>query len=160
MRHAVAALAFIAAAACATGPTPYEPARSATSYGFSEQPIETGRYRVTYRAKTPAEARTLALRRAADLTLLEGRDWFQVVDGYTQGFAPRNPGSSVSIGGGTGGANSSFGLGVGFPLGGGGGTGDAESGIEILMGSGEKPDDPDAYDARSVIENAVSVPVN
>ncbi|MEL7129431.1 MAG: hypothetical protein AAGK23_07775 [Pseudomonadota bacterium] len=155
MRTYVIFFAFSLLVACASGPTPYQPATSETGFGYTEQPIETGRYRVTYRGKTPTEARTLALRRAAELTFQDGKDWFQVVDSYTQVLGSRGGGSSVSIGGGTGGRNSGIGVGIGFPIGGSSAPGDTEIGLEIITGTGETPDNPDAYTASSVLENAI-----
>ncbi|MEO1475517.1 MAG: hypothetical protein AAFS13_03970 [Pseudomonadota bacterium] len=159
-RRFLSAAVFAGLAACATGPTPYEPARSVASFGYTDQAIELNRYRVTFRGQTATEARTLALRRAAELTLQDGRDWFQVVDSYTQGFGGGGSGSSISIGGATGGRNSSIGVGIGFPIGGGStGPSEVEVGLEIVTGEGEKPDDPNAYSASSIIETASSVPV-
>ncbi|MEO0881235.1 MAG: hypothetical protein AAFY34_00765 [Pseudomonadota bacterium] len=160
MKYILAAFALTGLIGCATGPTPYEPARSATSLGFTDQAIELNRYRVTFRGRNATEARTLALRRAAELTLQEGKDWFQVVDSYTQGFGGGGGGSAISIGGATGGRNSSVGIGIGFPIGGGStGPSEVEVGLEIVTAEGEKPEDPDAYSAASIIETAATAPV-
>ncbi|MEL6324612.1 MAG: hypothetical protein AAFQ84_10335 [Pseudomonadota bacterium] len=155
----VALAAMLCCIACATGPTPYQPATSINGFGYADQPIEQGRYRITYRARNVTEARTLVLRRAAELTLADGSDWFRVIDSYTETFGGGGARSGVSIGGATGGPNSSIGVGIGIPIGRSSQPREAEAGIEIVSGIGEKPDTPDAYDARSVIETAASVPV-
>ena len=139
--------------ACATGPKPYQPASGASSYGWSEQAIETGRYRVSYQAETPEKAREYALLRAAELTLQSGGEWFRVTDSYSEGQAPRGPSGrpAVSVGGsvGSGGRSSmGVGIGMGFPLG--GGAGEFRHTLEILMGSGPKPQDVRVYDAADV----------
>lgn len=155
MKHFVLAPALLLLAACATGVTPYEPAKSATALGYVDRPIEEGRYRVVYRGRNITEARTLALRRAADLTSLEGGTWFTVTDSYVDEVRPRRSGSSVSIGGSTGGYNSGVGVGISLPLGSGGGSGTVEAGLEFVIGEGEKPNDPNTYDAQSVLETAI-----
>ncbi|MEM8636067.1 MAG: hypothetical protein AAGF33_13915 [Pseudomonadota bacterium] len=160
MKYLCAALAMACFAACATGPTPYEPARSSLSLGYTDQAIELHRYRVTFRGRNATEARSLALLRAAELTIQDGREWFEVVDSYTQGFGGGGGGSSISIGGATGGRNSSVGIGVGFPIGGGSsGPSEVEVGLEIVTGDGDKPEEPNAYSASSIIETASTAPV-
>ncbi len=153
------AVAF-ALAACASTPAapPYAAASSATSAGYSETQIESNRYFVTYRAPRGAEAARLedyALLRAAELTLQNGREWFWV-DRRTldeQG-ASRSSGPSlgVGIGGGSYGRSSgaSAGVGFNFPLGNQQQVPRARSATyEIRFGEGPKPDDANAYDARS-----------
>lgn len=157
MKHFILTSALLVLAACASGPTPYQPAGSATSFGYVDRPIEKGRYQITYRGRNVTEARTLALRRAADLTVLDGGDWFQVTDSYVEEVgARRGGGSGITIGGSTGGYNSGVGVGIGFPLGGGGASsGTVEAGLEFVIGFGEKPNEPNAYDAQSVLETAI-----
>lgn len=153
MKHILLAPALVIFAGCATGPTPYQPATGQSSFGYVDTRVEQGRYRTTYRGRNVTEARTLALRRAADLTTLEGGTWFQVTDSYIDETGPRGGGSGVSIGGATGGYNSGVGLGISLPLGGGSRT--VEAGLEFIIGLGEKPQDPNAYDAQSVLETAI-----
>ena len=152
--------ACAALAACATSPPPYAAATSPTAAGYSERQIEASRYFVTYRAGGSAEAALLedyALLRAADLTLQNGREWFWV-DRRT--LDDRNdyydgPRVGVGIGGGSWGRHSggSVGVGMSFPLGGGQGQQARSATLEIRMGEGPKPDDPNAYDARSIAQN-------
>lgn len=68
--------------ACSSTPR-YAPADSADDYGHYSSKLEENRYRIVYngRASTgPATTRDYALLHAAELTLREGYDWFQVVD--------------------------------------------------------------------------------
>ena len=66
--------------ACASAPD-YAPASSARSAGYSETQIEQDRYLVSYRSKDrdTSEARRNALLRAAELTLQNGYDTFELV---------------------------------------------------------------------------------
>ena len=143
-----AALALLAA--CASTPA-YGPAEG-SGYGYKETPIEDGRYRVSYRGRDQAAAEDGALRRAAELAVARGADWFTVVSRQTDGEVRRG-GPSIGIGGGTGGRGGGVGLGVQLPLGGGGG-GARTVYLEVLTGSGPRPDGPQTYDARSVLANA------
>jgi hypothetical protein len=152
---ALAAAAF-ALVACASTPT-YAPATSQGSVGYSERQIESNRYFVTYRSGVSAETTLLqdyALLRAADLTLESGRDWFWVDRVSFEDLNERSNGPSIGIGigGGSWGRSSGGGVGVGmnFPLGGQSVRGNARGAtVEIRFGEGVKPDDPNAYDARS-----------
>ncbi len=149
-------LLAITLAACASAPI-YQASTTPTGPGYSETQVEANRYFVTYRAKGRAEASLLqdfALLRAADLTLSQNKDWF-IVDRRTMDTGSGRSGGpslGVSVGGGSWGGNSGVGVGVGmsFPIGGGGGERANAATVEIRMGSGAKPDDPNAYDARSV----------
>lgn len=149
---ALAAVAM-ALSACAT-PAAYEPARSRGGPGFTEQRIESDRWRVSFRgtgADRPERVMDLALLRAAELTLETGNDWFRVEDRYTEA-AGSGSGSSVSIGGGSGSygraSYGGVGVGVSLPLGGSGPV--VGTTLEIRTGRGAKPADPNAYDAREV----------
>ncbi len=145
-------LAAISLSACETA-TVYAPAATPTAVGYSEAPIEAGRWRVTFHGGSGADAQRvsdLALLRAADLTLAQGYDWFRVTDRYVEG--PHGGGGPyVSLGGGetSFGRGSAVGVGggVGFDLSGGP---QLTSHIDILMGKGDPPHDPDVYDARAV----------
>lgn len=137
--------------ACASDPS-YGPAANSNSFGYSDRAIEEGRYRVTYRARSEAEARDGALRRAAEIALAQGGDWFQIVHAYSEGSASR-PRTSVGIGGHSGSSGSGVGVGIGmsFPLGGGSSY---EHSFEFIVGSGERPEGGDVYDARSLFQVA------
>jgi hypothetical protein len=156
MRIASSLLAAALLAACASTPA-YGPASRSGAAGFTSQAIETGRYQITYTDTEPLRARNFALLRAAEITLLDGKDWFEVVGGYTDAApARRSGGTSVSVGGArSSGGRSSVGVGVGLgiPLGGGGGGGKVTEMLEITTGSGDRPDRPNVYDARAVEMN-------
>ncbi|MAN47073.1 MAG: hypothetical protein GYB49_08480 [Alphaproteobacteria bacterium] len=152
MRILIGLSAALLLAACTTT-TPYGPAAKVGADGYMTQQIETNRFQIAYTDSDPRRARDYALLRAAELTLLEGGDWFEVVSGYTDVAQEPRSRSSVSIGGGTGsyGRSSSVGVGVGIGLPLGGSTGGTVTEVlEIVTGTGEKPDSPNAYDARSV----------
>ena len=151
MTRALPLAAALLLAACASTPV-YGPAERASDYGYRSQTIEDGRYRVSYRGKSLALAEDGALRRAAELTTERGADWFTVVSRAADGQPIRRGGPSVGIGGSTGGRRGGVGLGVSLPLGGGGSVPVTVS-MEVVTGSGPKPDGAQTYDARSVLAN-------
>ena len=69
--------------ACSTA-TPFQPATKASSgYGYSEQRIETDRWRVNFSGNADTSRQTVEtymLYRAAQLTLNSGYDWFETND--------------------------------------------------------------------------------
>lgn len=145
--------AVLALSACASTPTYFRPAPTPAGVGYSDMRIETGRYRVTFQGgpgAPPEQVLDYALIRAADLALADGYDWFQVTDRYVrQTGAGNGPRIGLGVGGGNYGRSSGVGLGLGtgFNL----GPGPAVSAtLEVLMGKGAKPSNPDAYDARDV----------
>jgi hypothetical protein len=154
MKRLLGAFALLALAACTSGPTRYIPALDSDDMGYREQRLEQERYRVSFRANPDLKApqvEDMALRRAAELTVQNNYDWFHVVSRNTEliGGNYRQGGPTVGIGGSTGSYGSSLGLGLGFNLG--GDDRQYQSTLEILMGRGVKPGDPNAYDARSVL---------
>ena len=153
MPRTLPALALCAAlAACASNPA-YGPADRASDYGYRSQVIEDGRYRVSYRAKSLPLAEDGALRRAAERATERGADWFTVVSRSADRQVRGGGGSSIGLGGGTGGRRGGVGLGVSLPLGGGGST-PVTVIMEVLTGTGVKPEGPQTYDARSVLANS------
>ena len=82
MKYGILGVAALAMAGCATsyGPT-YEPANSQYDSGYSEQRLDDNRYRVQYRIERgdTALAQDWALRRAAEVTLGQRYDWFQII---------------------------------------------------------------------------------
>ncbi|MEM8988410.1 MAG: hypothetical protein AAGC95_16975 [Pseudomonadota bacterium] len=151
-----AALAAALLAACAaTGPTAYGPADD-KGFGYQETKIEDNRFRITYggSAGVPAgEVENLALRRAGELALENGYDWFRVIGGDLS--SEKRGGVALGAGVGTG----SYGRSSGVSVGAGGNFGAigakefATARIEVLMGSGETPDEPNAYDANAIIDS-------
>ena len=85
-RGAFAALAM-ALSACASapvlpsaGPQPSAPSAPAASSGYMTEKVSAHRYRVFYRGGTaPANFRSEAMKTAAQATLDNGREWFEIV---------------------------------------------------------------------------------
>lgn len=144
----------LALAACGK-PTPYQPVTD--GHGYSELPLEGGRYRVTFSGnnQTPLETVEIYLLfRAAEVTLEQGYDYFIVAEKDTE----RSTTYYTTV------------TPIGGPFGyygryrrfyGRGGFASARSRprdsyaafANILIRKGEKPDDnPEAYDARDVVE--------
>ncbi len=163
----LATAAALALSACATA-TPYGPAGVDSRYGYSEQRVDADRYRVSFAGNsvTSREQVEMALLlRAAEVTAENGYDWFSTVnratdrdvrlqgipdpfyrDRYSPFWGPswryyrrgywspwRDP------------------FGPDFDV---REIDRYEASAEIVMGRGPKPaGDPDAFDAREVIQN-------
>ncbi|HBK90594.1 MAG TPA: hypothetical protein DDZ68_02860 [Parvularcula sp.] len=175
MRNALllAAFAALSVAACATNSTPYGPATGKSPYGFTDQKIEDNRYRIVFRGNSSTERETVEtflLYRAAELTLENGFDYFVVTEQDTEAnrrySSAGYPAFYGRYGYGFGSYYGAFpyyayGWGWGAPYGPGYGYGYDTREITrysalafITMFKGKKPaDDPQAFDARSVIEN-------
>lgn len=152
---AILSIAGLLAACAATGPADYT-ANLGDNFGYTETKIESGRYRIVYRGSgdmPPEMVEDYALRRAAELTLSDGYDWFRVV-GRTMDGEERG-GVSVGAGVGTGsyGRRGGVSVGVGGDVGRIGAQAYFTSRIEILMGEGEKPEGGETYDAASVLSS-------
>lgn len=147
------AASALALGACASL-APYGAQQGPGGQGFSEQRIESNRYRVSYSGVGDARrVADYALVRAADLTTEQGYDWFEVTQSWTDG-RPGGAGGvrpSVSIGGGSSryGGYSASGVGVGVGLNF-SGPQPTSTTLEVVLGRGQKPERPNAYDARSV----------
>ncbi|HEY1223678.1 MAG TPA: hypothetical protein VGE54_00505 [Brevundimonas sp.] len=153
IRHLLIATAALSLAACASL-APYGPATGPNGQGYTEQRIEANRYRVTYQGVGDARpVSDLAFRRAAELTLEQGYDWFEVtqrfVDGRPDSAGGVRPSVSVGYGSGSYGGYRASGGGIGVGLNFSGPSPTATA-LEIVMGRGQKPDRTSAYDARSV----------
>jgi hypothetical protein len=150
---AVTAAALVLAGCASLAP--YGPQMRPGGQGFIEQRIEADRFRVSYNGVgAPGPVADLALRRAAELTLAQGGDWFEVTQRYIDG-RPDSAGGvrpSVSIGAGSGRyggwSTSGVGVGVGLDL---SGPQPTSTTLEILIGRGARPDRREAYDAREVL---------
>ena len=145
----------LALTACATAPTVYQAATAANAIGYSDYRIEPGRYRVTFQGGSgapPEQVMDFALKRAADLAIADGYDWFRVSDRFMRATGGNSgPTVSLGIGGASFGGRSAVGgsVGTGFDLGG-GNSGASAVTIEVFMGRGPKPSGTDAYDAHAV----------
>ena len=153
MTFGLIAASALMLSACASL-APYGPQQSARGQGFSEQQIETNRFRVVYNGVgAPGPVADRALFRAAQLTVDQGYDWFEVtqrwIDGRPDSAGGVRPSVSIGAGGGRygGWSTSGVGVGLGFDL---SGPQPTSTTLEIVMGHGAKPDRPDAYDARRV----------
>lgn len=167
----LAAMAALSMAACATS-TPYGPATGKNPYGFSDQKIEDNRYRIVFRGNSSTEreaVETYLLYRAAELTLENGFDYFVVTEQDTEAnrrySTTGNPAFFGRYGHGFGPYYGAFpyyayGFGWGAPFGPGFNDFNTREITRysalafITMFKGKKPaDDPQAFDARSVVEN-------
>ncbi|WP_248679355.1 CC0125/CC1285 family lipoprotein [Sinimarinibacterium sp. CAU 1509] len=138
---------------CATA-TPYQQQRD--GYGYTEQKLESNRYRVSFRgnAATSLDAVQNALMfRAAELTVAQHGDYFVVLNTQTEGTQSAN---SPTVGIGLGGF--SFGSHGGVSVGFGGSTQvdktaySASAEIQIFSGP-KSADQPTAFDARELMSN-------
>lgn len=139
-------------ASCASAPTTYAPSNG-SNRGYSERQIESDRFRIRFDGGADVsfeELENLALRRAAELTIENGNDWFEIVSRSSDG----DNGNPVSVGGSVGQtfgsrrySGSSVGLGIRLDP----GAGNKTIYLEILVRSYPRRDGPDAYDARDVL---------
>lgn len=158
LRSALIAASLGMLAACSPSQTVYGPAagQPGRALGYDSLRIEQNRWRVTFTAGpdvTTAHAERLALRRAAELTLDSGYDWFELVDRRVEttgsGSSPVRVGGSVGTAVGSRGYRSSgVGLGVGISP---GQERRTIVSLEIIARSGDASDAANAYDARSLI---------
>lgn len=157
---ALIAAAALALTGCATL-APYGPRTAQGAQGYSEYRIESDRWRVTYSGVgAPGPVADYALLRAADLTVENGYDWFEVtqrmIDGRPDSAGGFRPSVGVGYGGGSYrspyGRYSSSGVGVGVGLNF-QGPSPTSTTLEIIMGRGETPGRPEVYSARGVQES-------
>ena len=150
----IALVASTAALAACASLAPYGPQRGLGGQGFSEQRIESDRYRVSYNgvgAAGPVADR--ALLRAAQLTTEQGYDWFEITQRYIDGRPDSAGGVRPSLGVGYGSSNyggwrssgTSVGLGLNFS-----GPSPTSTTLEVRLGKGQRPDRPEAYDAHEI----------
>jgi hypothetical protein len=99
---------------------------------YRESPIEQNRWRLSFSGGDDASikrVRALAMRRAADLTLAKGYDWLIVTDRTIEGPAGAENAGEASLA---------------KP------PGAVTVILEVMLGRGAAPLDPDAYDARAI----------
>ena len=151
------AAAGLALTACASL-APYGPQMGPGGQGYVEQRIESNRFRVTYTGVgAPGPVADYALLRAAELTTAQGYDWFEVTQRWIDGRPDSAGGLRPSVGVGYGSSSyggrygeyrsSGVGVGVGLNF---SGPSPTSTTLEVVMGNGETPDRPNAYDARGV----------
>lgn len=159
-------LAAAALSACVSA-TPYQPAGQGSRYGYSEQRVESDRYRVAFAGNSVTSREQVEmslLLRAAELTAQGGYDWFATANRaterdtrYSLSHDPRSgrygqgwsPYWRLYRGGVWTSANPFWDRDVELQR-----IDRYEASAEIIMGRGAKPaGDPDAFDAREVIEN-------
>ena len=172
MKKVIAAVAAaLLLSACETA-TPYQPINAPTSTargGYSEQQIETDRWQVEFSGNSLTSRQTVErylLYRAAQLTVKQGYDWFEMVerhtDKHTSYYSDADPFFAGWEGPYWGFYQPAFGWGYGYwgdgPFDGFGAPLDIEqvrqftATVEIVMGRGAKPQgNRSAYDARSVM---------
>lgn len=155
MKRFVAAFALLALSACAVAPTVYGPAIASNEMGYREQRLENDRYRISFRANAdlkPPQVEDLAMRRAAEIATQNGAQWFTVVTRSTDLVAGghTNSGPTVGIGGTSGSYGSAVGVGLGFNFG--ADTRQYQTTLEVLLGRGVKPSEPNSYDAKQILD--------
>ena len=157
IRSLLIATAALSLTACALL-APYGPQGGPRGQGYAEQRIERDRYRVTYNGVgAPEPVADLALLRAADLTMEQGYDWFEVTQRYIDG-RPDSAGGvrpSVSFGYGAGsgryggyrysGSGTSVGIGLDIS-----GPSPTSTVLEVRLGRGAVPERGEVYNAREV----------
>jgi len=163
----LAATAALALSACATA-TPYGPAGVDSRYGYSEQRVDADRYRVSFAGNsvTSREQVEMALLlRAAEVTAENGFDWFSTVNRatdrdvrlqgvpdpfYRDRYGPFwGPSWRYYRRGNWSPWRDPFGPEFDVRE-----IDRYEASAEIVMGRGRKPaDDPNAFDAREVMQN-------
>lgn len=173
---ALVVVASLALGACSTT-TPYQPAVQGGGFGFSEQKIEEGRYRITFRgnsATTREQVENSLLYRAAELTLQNGFDHFVLLENDTEAKTSYSSTSTSPAFYGRYGFGRPFccygfpyyayGFGWGYPYG--GYPYDSytreitrySAVAYVSLHKGAKPaENPQAFDARQVIENLRSL---
>jgi hypothetical protein len=154
--------AILLLGACATA-TPYQPAAK-DGQGYTEQRLETNRFRVNYAGNTATPRATVenyVMYRAAEITLNQGYDWFAIADQRTNIDPRSSSGVSTGVGLGIGGGSGNFGTGISIGLGtllGGGNKESYNAQADILLFRNPKPADTrQGYDAREVKANLEAV---
>jgi len=156
----IIAAATLALTGCATL-APYGPQTARNSQGYSEYRIESHRWRVTYNGVgAPGPVADMALLRAADLTIEQGYEWFEVtqryIDGRPDSAGGVRPNVSVGYGGGSYGgrygrySSSGVGVGVGVNI---QAPSPTATTLEIVMGRGAPVAGSHVFVAREVQQN-------
>lgn len=149
--------------ACASQPV-YRAAES-NGYGYKETAISDTQYRINFkmRGEDNSKASDLALLRAAELTLLKGYDWFEVVNRETTVEKKSRPDSHIAATHGTEttrrcgllGCETTTRPSTHYTVGVHTGTGSdkVERSLQIAMGKGVRPDKGSVFSAEEVRNN-------
>lgn len=135
----------------------YAPAAKANGIGYRDTKIEQNRFQIIFRSRSDLDqnrAYGLALRRAAEVTLANQFGWFQII--HPEGILEREPAASPNASGakpalasyptGRNGVEYAASDRQGYP----------EIRLQILAGTGTKPDHADYYDASEVLSFTAS----
>ena len=95
MKRLLMCSAFVLVAACAST-SAYGPAAKSGAMGYESLQIENDRFQVSYTDTDAARARDRALLRAAEVTLEQGKEWFEVTSSYSSDESTRDSGSRTS----------------------------------------------------------------
>ena len=110
---------LLALSACAGKPTPYQPQEKDQEEGYEEQRLQEQVWRISFRANRYTREEDVVdflFLRSAELTLQSGFTHFVVENDYsrTQSASNRGARTGLSMGFGSGGGNSFWGMGFGF----------------------------------------------
>lgn len=141
---------------CATAVgTGYQP-EDQKGFGYTDTKIEAGRFRITFAGDgaTPVDVvEDFALLRAAELTLENNFEWFRVINRDVNGEQRGGVGVGAGVGSGSFGRRGGVGVGVGGDLGTIGARRFFTVRMEVLMGTGEIPDESEVYNAQAVVDS-------
>lgn len=156
MKPVFIALTALALAGCAASGPPLYSAADKDGFGYSERQIESDRYQIVYRGSAgmqPNVVQNYGLRRAAELSLTNGYDWFHVVT--RQMVKDQRGGVDLGLGVGTGsyGRHTGVGVGVGTDIGRVGAKDYVTLTMEVIMGHGKRPEGGDVYVAADVLRS-------
>lgn len=163
MKRLMLVISMLGLYACASNSTDYIKAEESGDEGYTETQISDNRYRVSFKGNRVTSGdmvKDYALMRAAELTILNGHDWFRVVTQDTQKDTRERPGTTTSLSrhrnvhqscgllGCTTTVTPAYSGGIVMT------TGRAEDGystsIEIVMGDGEVEDPTTVYNAQEL----------
>ena len=130
-------LAVLIMAGCASQPD-YRQAKKG-GFGYTESKLSDTQYRVHFKAKGSDKGKAMdyAMLRAAELTLLEGYDWFVTECGVLTCRTSYHPTTQFETGVFVGGSQQS----------------EIESILSIEIGKGTRPTSATSFDAREVRDN-------
>lgn len=128
-----------------------------SDFGYRNTQIQKDHFRISYTSRDAYESRDFALLRAAQITTNEGYSHFKILGGDYYDNGPNPIRAAIGIGLGGGPYNRSH-LGVGVDD-----VTRAVEGhkateiIEVRLLANASPNDPDVYDAQSIIRNIVPI---